>query len=172
MKNKNLIKLFIIIIIVIITIIIGIKIEMKLNEKRMNKYISDNNYSKAQYDIYTLNKENGNQKIIYQVLYENNYFSKFTLTTENTETTKIEYYYTTDKEIIIEYEYSNIKNGNFNLSSVKATYKNNTLKKCEKITGENLNCNDLNDFAINYSNEINNILEKYHININFLKIEK
>lgn len=169
--KKNIIKIALIVII-LLTIIFGyIKIEVYLNKKRINKYILDNNYKLEKYNIYTLTTTNNNTENIYQLLYDKYYFTKYSLTTTENETTKIKYYYTTNKEIIIEYENSTTNNNTFNINVTKATFKNNKLKKCEIKIGENIDCNNLITYAINYNNEINSIIEKYNINLQFLKIE-
>lgn len=169
--KKNIIKIVLIVIILLTIIFSFIKVEVYLNKKRINKYILDNNYKLEKYNIYTLTTTNNNTENIYQLLYDKYYFTKYSLISTENETTKIKYYYTTNKEIIIEYENSTTYNGTFNINVTKATFKNNKLKKCETKIGENTNCNDLTTYAINYNNEINSIIEKYNINLNFLKIK-
>ena len=104
-------------------------------------------------------------------MFENYLFNKCIIETKETNTIKYNYYYTKNNEIIIEYENSNFINNEFKMESVKATYKNNKLLKCEQIIGNN-NCDILNDLALNYENEINNILDNYNINKNILKYIK
>lgn len=169
---KKIINILIISILIIIIIFIVIKTEFYLNNKRINKYIKDYNYELAEYNIYTLKTIDNNIETIYQLLYDEYYFTKYTLITTENEITKIKYYYTTDREIIIEYENSTTTNNTFNISVTKATFKNNKLKSCENKTGKNTNCEELISYATNYNNEINNIIETYKINLHFLKIER
>ena len=157
-----------IIILISIIIFLCIKIPTILNEKKVYKYINDNNYKLDSNNVYTLTTTNNNITTSNKLFYDKYFFSKCVIETNNTKITKYNYFYTKNKEIIIEYEISDFINNEFKMESVKATYKNNKLLNCENIIG-NLNCDNLNAHASNYEKEIKLILETNKINVNFLK---
>ena len=168
MKNNKTQIIIIFLLIIILSLLFAYtKLPIFINKSRINKYISDNDYKLEDYYIYTSTTKNNNITIIQKVLYDNYYFTKSVIENNNDETTKINYYYTKDKEIVIEYEHSVTIDNEFKMESINATFKNNNLIKCENLLGD-LSCDNLKIYAKNYEDEINNILKVYDINIDVL----
>ena len=166
-KYKNLIFIVLLLFLLFIGIIIYSKYPIYVNKKNLMKYLNDNNYKLEDYYIYTSTQKDNDTTTISKLLYDNYYFTKCVIKSNNNETIKTNYYYTKNKEIIIEYEQSTTIGNEFKMNVINGIYKNNELTQCNKILGD-LDCNDLLTFAKNYEEEINNIITAYNLDLDIL----